>query len=216
MQYRNMRMPTSSAGGSLSVIGTAILEVKSDIVILNLGVTTENKSLEEAQDQNDHIYNTIMTALNDYGIPNENLSTKDISVIRNYDYNTNTFSSYKVSHLLSIIIDNFSKLNDIYSLAIENGANDNITVSFSLSNPSSYYNKALKKASQDAINKASILAKNFGVKYNPVPCKVHENSSSLNSITYPVSGNYNYSPDISPGLIKVTCEVEATFLTYVC
>lgn len=216
MQYRNMKLPLPSPipSGSISVIGTGTIETKPDIAILTMGVTTDNKSLEEAQNQNDKYFNNILVSLVDYGISKENISTKDISVTRNYDYNTNTFLSYKVSHILSITINDFSKLDDIYSLGIENGANDNITVNFTLSNPNLYYNKALKKASQDAVNKASLLAKSFNVKYNNIPYKVHENSSSLYSITYPTSLSYSYTPNITPGLIKITSEVEATFATY--
>lgn len=214
MQFRNVRMPMSTPSGSMSIIGTGIIETKADLAILSIGITTESKSLEEAQEQNDKIYNNILTSVIDYGIPKENISTNDISVTRNYDYSNNTFLSYKVSHIISITTTDFSKLNDLYSLAIENGANDNITVNFTLANPHYYYNKALKKASQDAINKASLLAKNFNVKYNNIPYKIHENSSSLYSVTYPVSGSYSYSPDIAPGLIKVTSEIEATFATY--
>lgn len=214
MQFRNIKMPIPSPNGSLSVIGTGLIETKPDTAVITMGVTTENKSLEVAQDQNDKIFNNIMSSLIDYGVPKENISTKDISVTRNYDYNTNTLLSYKVSHVLSINLNDFSKINDIYSLGIENGANDNISVTFTLSNPSFYYNKALKKASQDAVNKASLLAKNFNVKYNSIPYKINEKSSSLYSITYPMAGSYAYSPNITPGLIKVTSEIEATFATY--
>ena len=215
MQFRNMRMPANSQTGSMSVIGTGTIETQADLAVLSIGVTTENKSLEEAQEQNDKAYNNILTSLLDYGIPKENISTNDISVTRNYDYSNNTFLSYMVSHVITVTTNDFAKLNDIYSLAIENGANDNITVNFKLSNPQFYYNKALKKATQDSINKASLLAKSFNVKYNSIPYKIHENSSSLYSVTYPTPGNYAYSPEIAPGIIKVSSEIEAAFATYV-
>lgn len=215
MQFRNMRMPVNGQTGSMSVIGTGTIETQADLAVLSIGITTENKSLEEAQEQNDRTYNNILTSLLDYGVSKENISTNDISVTRNYDYSNNTFLSYKVSHIITVTTNDFAKLNDIYSLAIENGANDNITVNFKLSNPQFYYNKALKKATQDAVNKASLLAKSFNVKYNNIPYKIHENSSSLYSVTYPTPGNYAYSPEITPGIIKVTSEIEATFATYV-
>lgn len=214
MQYRNRNMPSLIPFGSISVVGTGIVETKPDIAILTMGVTTDNKNLEEGQKQNDKYFNNILMRLLDYGIIKENISTEDISVTRNYDYNTNTFLSYKISHILSVTINDFSSLDDIYSLGIENGANDNISVNFTLSNPNMYYNKAMKKASQDAINKASILAKNFNVKYNNIPYKIHENSSSLYSITYPTPLSYSYTPNITPGLIKITSEIEAIFTTY--
>lgn len=213
MQYRNgFYLPTDK--GSLSVRGAGYIEVESDTIRLNVRITTQNKSLEEAKDENSKISEKILVSLYDYKIPKDNIHSQDISVTRNYDYTNNVFVSYNVSHLISIIIDDFSKLNDIYSLVIENGANDEINVDFILSNPTYHYNKALKKATQDAIYKASLLAKNFGVKYTPTPYKIIENSSSLYAITYSSSVDYNPTQNIAPGIVKITAEVEAKFVTF--
>ncbi|MEF9991158.1 MAG: SIMPL domain-containing protein [Romboutsia sp.] len=209
MQYRNTNYNMHSNNGILSVIGSGIIETESNLAILSIGITTEDKSVENAQNANDKIFNNIIKSLSEYGVSSDDISTQDISVIRNYDYNTNTFISYKISHIVSVSINDFSKLSDVYSLAIENGANDNITIDFTLSDQNIYYNKALKKASIDAINKASILAKNFGIKYNPIPYKIKENSSSL----YAVSKSSPNFQDILPGLIKISAEIEAIFTT---
>ncbi len=213
MQYRNTKMYTPTDKGSLSVHGTSYLEVNSDRARLNVRISTENKILEEAEDLNKKTYNNLLTSLYDYGITKENIHSEDISVIRNYDYSNYTLISYKVTQLISILIDDFNKLGEVYSLVIENGANDDINVDFILSNPSHYYNKALFKASQDALNKANILAKSFGVKYNPIPYKITELSSPLYSITYS-SSSVNYYQNMAPGLVKITAEIEAIFLTH--
>lgn len=213
MQFRNNNnicMPTNK--GSLSVNGIGYIEVNADTAKLNARVTTESKNLEEAQELNTHIVKNLLTSLYDYGIPKENIHTEDISVTRNYDYTNNVLISYKVSQLISIIITDISKLEDVYDLVIENGANDDINIDFMLSNPSYYYSKALKKASQDAINKASLLAKNFSLKYNHLPSKVTEVSSSLFPITY--SSSSNYYKGLAPGLVKITAEVKAVFTTF--
>ncbi|MBO3446305.1 SIMPL domain-containing protein [Clostridium sp. CCUG 7971] len=212
MQFRNnsnICMPTNK--GSLSVNGKGYIEVNADTAKLNARVTTESKSLEEAQEQNSRIVNILLTSLYDYGIPKENIHTEDISVTRNYDYTNNVLISYRVSQLISILITDISKLKDVYELVIENGANDDINVDFMLSNPSYYYSKALKKASQDAINKASLLAKNFSLKFNPAPSKITEVSSSLYPTTYSTSSNFQ---DLAPGLVKVTAEIKAVFTTF--
>ena len=110
-----------------------------------------------------------------------------------------------------------SKLKDIYSLAIENGANDNISVDFLLSNPGYYYSKALKKASKDALNKATLLASSFNIRFNPSPFKIIEKSSSLYSIAYSTSKSYASSQqDLSSGIVKITAEIEAIFTTILC
>lgn len=213
MQYRNSKMYVPTDKGSLSVHGTSYVEVNSDRARLNVRVSSENESLEEAQDKNSEISKRVLSSLSDYGIDKENIHSEDLSVTRNYDYNTNTLTSYKVTQLITILIDDFSKIDDVCSLVIENGANDDISIDFILFNPNHYYNKTLKRATQDALNKANILAKNFGVKYNPIPYKIVETSSPLYSITY-YSSSITYAQGISPGLVNVTAEIEATFSTY--
>ncbi|MGL4913148.1 MAG: SIMPL domain-containing protein [Romboutsia sp.] len=213
MQYRNAKMYIPTDKGCLTVHGANSIEVSSDRAKLNLKISTDNKSLQDAQDLNDKVANRVLISLNDYGVPKENIHTEDIFVTKNYDSSNNTFSYYKVTRVISIIIDDFSKLKDVYSLIIENGANDDISVDFVLSNPNQYYNKALKKATQDALNKAGLLSKSFNVKYNPIPYKITETSSPLYAITY-YSSSTNYYDGISPGLVKITAEVEATFSTY--
>ncbi|RDY24479.1 DUF541 domain-containing protein [Romboutsia maritimum] len=212
MQYRNMKLPMNADKGSLSVIGSSSLEVKCDLALLNLSVISQGPILEEVSNENSRISNDLLISLNNYGISNNDIHNENIFVTRNYD-NNNELSSYKVTKTIVINVKDFSKLNDIYSLAIKNGANGDMNINFILSNPSYYYNKALKHASQDALVKASLLAKNFGVKYNPIPHKIQENSSSLYSITYP-SSNYNYYPNLAPSFAKITAEVQAIFTTY--
>lgn len=212
MQYRNMRAPIDK--GSLCVYGSSSIEIPADMAMLCTGIITENINLEEAIQGNNKAYSNLLDSLNNYGISSEDIHQNSMSIDRNYDYDTNSLKSYTISNAISINITDFSKLNDIYSLLIKNGVNDNIKISFILSNPEVSYNKALKKASQAAISKASFLAKNFGLKYNPTPYKVREISSYLYSITYPSYDGCSYPFDLPPGLVKVSAEIESCFLTY--
>ncbi len=215
MQYKSSSNAYPSvANGYISVRGSSYLEVEADVASLNIGVTTQNKSLEKAKDENSNISNKLLKSLYDSGISTDNISTKNLTVTRNYDYTNYQLLSYSVTNLINVVLDDISNLGDVYSLAIENGANDNINIDFSLSNPTYHYNRALKKASQDAINKANLLSKNFSVKYNPIPYKIVETSSPLYSVMYSSSSNYSYPQEIEPGIVKINAEVEAVFATY--
>ena len=165
MQYGNMNMAMQVDKGSLSVIGTSSIQVPTDLALLNLSITTENTSLEEASDENARISKNILISLTDFGISKDDIDNQDVFVTKNYDNTNNTVSSYTVTNTIVIKVKDFSKLREIYSLAVENGANGNMNINFILSNPSYYYNKAVKRASQDALSKASLLAKNFGFNY---------------------------------------------------
>lgn len=213
MQFRNNNMYMPTDKGSLSVHGTGYIEVNSDRARLKVKISTDNISLEEAQDKNKEITDRVLMSLKDYGITEENIHSENLSVSKNYNLSNNTFLSYKVTNVISVLLDDFNKLGDVYSLIIENGANDEINVDFVLSNPTQYYNRALKKATQDALNKAGLLAKSFNVKYNPIPNKITELSSPIYAITYSSSSN-SYYQDIAPGVVKIIAEVEAVFSTF--
>lgn len=210
MQYRNMRMPTDK--GSLSVLGSSSIEVLADTAIICTSIASEGTSLEEARNKNYEVYNIILKSLADYKIQKENIYDKNVSATKNPNSSGDT--TYTVSHLLTVVVNDFSKLNDIYSLIIKNGTNDSAKINFTLSDSVPYYNRALKKATQDAVSKASILARNFGVKYNPVPYRIRENTSSLYSITYPSYDDCNYTSASLPGYVSISAEIEASFSTY--
>lgn len=213
MQFRNNKMYISTNKNSLSVSGVGYLEMESDLIRLNLGITSNSESAKEAKDKNLQILENLITNLTDYGIPKEDINTKDILVNKNYIECDNQ-QSFTVTNLVTVMIHDISKLKDIYSLAIENGANDNISADFLLSNPSYYYSKALKKASKDALNKAALLASSFNIRFNPSPVKIIEKSSSLYSIAYSTSKSYASSQqDLSSGIVKITAEIEAIFST---
>lgn len=212
MQYRNEFCSIKNKG-TLSVKGNSYIDVEPDMIRLNFKITTQNTNLEEAKLENDKISNNVLSSLYNYGIPKNNIRSLDITVTRNYDSSTNTFLSYNVSHSISVT-STLDSLNDIYYLIIDNGANDDINIDFILSNPMYHYNRALKKATQDAICKASLLSKSFGLNHIPTPYKIIENSSSLYAITYSSSTNYTASKNITPNTVKITAEIEAKFLTF--
>ena len=217
MQFRNGKMYIPTDKGSLSVNGIGYLEVESDLIRLNLGITSDSDSAEKAKDKNLEILERLTSSLIDYGIPKEDINTKDILVNRNYIGCDNQQLSFTVTNLVTVMIHDISRLKDIYSLAIENGANDSISVDFLLSNPGYYYSKALKKATIDALNKASLLANNFNIKFNPAPHKIIEKSSFLYSITYSTSKSFSSTQqNLSSGLVKITAEIEAIFTTVSC
>ena len=100
MQFRNGKMYIPTDKGSLSVNGVGYLEIESDLIRLNLGITSDSKSAEEAKDKNLQTLESLITSLTDYGIPKEDINTKDISVTRNYIGCDNQQLSFIVTNLI--------------------------------------------------------------------------------------------------------------------
>ena len=211
MQYMNMN--TIREKGQLSVNGVGTVKAKADLAILTVGVTTSNPDVQLAQIENTNTVNNIILSLTDYGIPKKNVNADDVVINKRYDNVTNELIAYDITTTIRIETSDLENLGDIYSLAIENGANSSINISFTISNVSPYYNEALLKATQDALNKSSLLSKNLGIKLRPLPENIYENSSSQSSITQK-NVAYSSSPYLSSGDLKVTAQVSMIFNTY--
>lgn len=215
MQYMNTNNIREK--GQLSVNGFGSVSTKPDLAILTVGVTTANKDIQIAQNTNSKNVNLVIDSISDFGVSKEDINADSVSIRRIYDNTTNDFKGYEITTLIRIEVSDLSKLGDIYSLAIQNNANSDVNISFTISDVKSYYNKALISATKDALNKASLLAKSLGIKLKPLPESIYENSSAQYSIVPKNNANYTYSssPDISSGDLEVTAQVSMIFNTYI-
>ncbi|MBP3907047.1 MAG: SIMPL domain-containing protein [Peptostreptococcaceae bacterium] len=214
MQYMNMGSIREK--GQLSVNGFGSVSAKADMAILTVGITTSDKDIQVAQENNTNNVNLLIDSLVSFGIPKKNINADSISINRIFDNVTNEFKRYEVTTLVRIEIRDLTRLGDIYSLAIENNVNSDVNISFTLSNIKSYYNKALVSATKDALDKASLLSKSLGFKLKPLPENISENSSAQFAVTPRNNLNYTYSssPDISSGDLEITAQVSIIFNTY--
>lgn len=212
MQYMNMN--TIREKGQLSVNGVGKIKVKADLALLTIGVTTSNPDVQVAQVENSNTVNAIIVSLTDYGIPKENINAYDVSINKKYDNTTNELIYYEITTTLRIEITNLNNLGDIYSLSIENGANSNINISFTVSDTSSHYKKALLIATQDALDKAALISKNLAIKLKPLPESISENSNSIYSLSKRDIG-YSSSPYLSSGDLIISAQVTVIFNTYI-
>lgn len=211
MQYMNMNAMREK--GQLSVNGVGVVKVKADLAILTVGVTTSNKDVQVAQVENSNTVNNIILSLSDFGIEREKINADDVNINKRYDTVTNELIAYEITTTIRIEVSDLENLGDIYTLAIENGANSNIDLSFTISNVSNHYNAALLKATQDALNKSSLLAKSLSIKLRPLPENISENSISQYSISQK-NVSYSGSPNLSSGDLEVTAQVNIIFNTY--
>lgn len=212
MQYMNMNNAIRDKG-QLSVNGVGIVKVKSDLAILKVGVTTSNEDVQVAQVENTNTVNAVITSLTDYKIPRENINADDVVIKRIRDNATNQVIGYEITTNITIEVEDIKNLGDIYSLAIENGANSEVNISFTLSNVNHHYKKALLKATQDALNKGNLLSKSLNIRLKPLPESISENSTSIYSVSQKNIA-YSSSPFLSSGDLEVKAQVGIVFNTY--
>lgn len=187
--------PYPSREKTISVTGSAVSSVKPDIVLVQLGVETQEKTAKEALSSNSNMMSETIDAIKKVGITEDEISTSSLNIYPVYeghqDKDTGVYTSvlvgYKASNILSIHTKKMDKAGDIIDAAVASGVNRVDSVMFSLSPETQL------KVKDDLLEKAVLNAKSkaekaltpldyqiIGVKavslneYSPVPVPMPE------------------------------------------
>jgi uncharacterized protein len=202
----------------IKVTGDGVVSIEPDQALLIVGTVTENKDVRLAQQQNDTIISTVIRELLTLGILRNNIKTNDYRIDIQYDYENGKqiLKGYRVTHLLSITVEQIDKIGIIISNAVNNGANTVSTIQFTTSQQDLYYNKALSEAIKNAQQKAVTAAKTLHVNLQSTPIKVTEMKQSLGR-PLPYQQTLTAGSEASPielGQLQIAATVEAQFLYF--
>lgn len=207
-QFRTEKEPT------LTVQGEGRIQAKPDVVVLTIGVRTENKSVQQAQTENAAISQQLLSAWKQLGISDQDIETLSYTITPQYDTidGKTTLSGYQVEHLYKITVLNVQKAGEVYEVAVANGANVTRGLQFLVSHPNKYYEKALVLAVQNASEKANIIANTYHMKINPIPLSLTEEPGQIPRQTLAYSSAHAYAaPPIQSGELEITATIQATF-----
>jgi uncharacterized protein YggE len=161
----------TSNANTLFVTGTANTKVKSDKVILSLGVETNNKTANAALVANSKIMNKVIDALKTAGVKENETSTSSLSIFPNYNYSRPTdtvgkITGFTVSNLIQIQSMNIRNVSSWIDTAIASGANTVNNVDFTISDKKldETKNSLIKQAINNARTKADIATSVLGLK----------------------------------------------------
>ncbi|PKR77599.1 SIMPL domain-containing protein [Halalkalibacillus sediminis] len=198
----------------LTVFGTASLRVAPDIAEIQVGVVTEDTSLEQALQENSSKMNQVINSLLQLGIPEEDIRTTTFRIQPMYDYvdGQQVFRGYQVTNMVSVRISDITQVGLIVDTAVRNGANQISDLNFMLSNPNEIYRAALSEALLDATANAMTLTNTMQVNMDPIPIRVDElpQSVSPEPRMYSMAEVTSGTP-IQPGEIVVEANIEAKF-----
>jgi uncharacterized protein YggE len=198
----------------MSINGRGNIKANPDIAVLNMGVTTEGTDLMSAQRENAVKTERVIEALKKAGIEDRDIETASYVIEPIYEYveGKQIFKGYRVRNLLKVTVRDMGRTGQIIDTGVRNGTNIVRDVEFSVSNPSRYYDQALRLAIEDAVRKAEVAANTIGVSLNRVPKEIVEESFGV------VLGVQSASMDVKaavtpirPGPIDVTANVKTTF-----
>lgn len=195
---------------TMTLIGQAQVSLVPNIAIVRLGVQTTGENLNEIQSENAQKTQAILQALQQAGITDVKTFQYSIDKIYEYENGTQIDKGYSVRNILEIRTNNIDQVGIAIDTSVNVGANVVELISFEVSNQEFYYQQALNLAVINAIQKAKSITINLGIKSNPIPINITENSTA--SIPFQQFQREFATTPIIPGNIRIEAFVTVEFV----
>lgn len=206
---RNDRSPRR-----ITVTGNGQVAVEPDIATVQIEVSTVNKQVSVAQEQNAEIMNQVIQSMLQLGIPRENIRTVSYTVSPQYDYvdGKQIFRGYEVNNSISVKLTDIQQVGTVIDTAVANGANRVSNIQFSVEDESIYKQQAIDNALKDAQLKATTIAQSLQLGMQPQPIKVTELDAVANPVRYKsVAMSEMSSTPIEQGQIIITAAMSVQY-----
>jgi uncharacterized protein YggE len=215
---------TSQQTTGIWVTGTGEVSVTPDIAILRVGVEAQEKTVAGAQTEASRAMEEVMTALINSGVANEDIQTQYLRIRERTRWDDETDQEivigYQVTNKVTAKIRHIEKVSSIIDAVVKAGGDliriDDLT--FTVDDPSDYYDEAREKAMADAKAKAEKLAASAKVKLGE-PTYISESSgvTPTTQITFaeaapvPAPAPMVPYPSISPGETEISLTVQIAY-----
>ncbi len=209
---------TAEQKRTITVEGEGSVSAKPDTASVNAGVVAEAKTAREALSANTKNMKTVFDALKGAGISEDDIRTSGFSVNPVYSRSERKpdgtqddpkITGYRASNNVSVIIRDLAKVGAVLDEVVSSGANSVNGVSFFIDNPQSLMDDARRKAVEDALRRATILAGTAGANLGPV-MTISENGGyrpqpmMMRSMAMEDAGG---SVPVAPGTQEITTSV---------
>jgi len=200
------------------VTGEGKVSVVPDVAILNLGVEVQALSVAEAQQQAVEAMEAVMAVLDSYGIAEKDIKTRYFSIypVKRWQNDEEILIGYRVNNMVTVKIRNMDDTGTIIDAVAEAGGDYTRinSISFTVDDPTDYYEDVRELAIEDAQEKAEQLAKlakvdlgkptyiNEGSVYMPTPYDFYRGEA----IPVPAP-----TTSISPGETEIRLTVQVVY-----
>ena len=199
--------------GYIKVSGVGAVKAVPDTAIINLGVVTENASLETARRENAMKTAALINTLNSMGIEKKQITTSAFTIDPIYDFieGRQVFKGYRISNLLAVTVKDIVRAGEVIDKATFSGANRIDNISFILSDQTAYHDQALNLAIENALHKGAEISKALKLEIDEVPYRITE--KDISAPVYEVASVKLPAPStpVLPGQIEITSIVLVVF-----
>lgn len=158
----------------LWVDGNGKANATPDIVLLSLGVESEQKSVSQAQKEAVDAMNKVIQVLKSSGIADKDIQTRQFNIqqMTRWDdkQNNTVITGYRVSNMVDVKLRETAKAGTIIDSVVSAGGD--LTringINFSVDDPAPFYKMAREKAVQAAMDKAKQMAQASNVKLGKI------------------------------------------------
>jgi uncharacterized protein YggE len=204
------------------VTGQGKVTAVPDTAILSLGVEAQAQTVADAQNQAATAMTAVMNELDNFGIAEKDIQTQQFSIypVRTWseEKGEEVLIGYRVANTITVKVRNIEDTANIIDATARAGG-DLIrinSISFTVDEPSQYYQQVRDMAMADAQGKAKQLAELGGVKLGK-PNYINEGSISIPvqrtdfNVAAPVPAPAAPSTPISPGEMEITLSVQVVY-----
>lgn len=228
-QYTNL---PAAAGDNqpqgIWVSGVGEISVTPDIASLWLGIEAQKASVSDAQEEAAKAMDKVMAALKKSGVAEKDIQTSYFSIQQRTRWDDErqqeVVIGFQVTNQVIAKIRNIKEVGTTIDAVVAAGG-DNTRINnltFSVDDPTIYYDEARVKAMEAAHHKAEQLAQIAGVALGQ-PSYISESSSSpVYPMAYDMIPNVRMamgvseaasSTSISPGEVKITLTIQIAYTT---
>lgn len=190
---------------SITVVGSASIPVKADIVSITFRVRTIEWNVNRAVENNANITAKVLEAIKNAGVDSNDISTVDYNISQ--DLSKSYPGQYTVLNSIQVLIRNTEITGNVIDAAIVNGANGLTSYQYLAGDKTTALRQARTQAIQNAQDAANLLASVAGTKVGNV-MEINENFST--DITQPVT-LLSSATNIQEGYIQVQSNVTVRY-----
>lgn len=208
-------MNAQEAVPGVTVSGEAIVYVKPDQVIINIGVEHTGDYVMKIKQQTAESVNNIIDFLRKEGIPEKNIQTQFVRLDQQYEYETKTYH-FSSRQAISVKIENIKNYEKILAGLMEAGVNRINGVAFGSSERDKFEAqariKAIKNAKAIAEDYAGALGQGIGkaiiISDVSSPMLRMNSAMAFKAMDVMEGGNQD---SIAPGQLAISANVTVTF-----
>lgn len=198
----------SSQNVGIWVNGEGKVTVTPDLVILTLGIESQEETVAEAHRKAAEAMDAVMQALKNQGIADEDIQTSCFSIreVTRWLQDKEEVVGYRVINTVTTKVRELDKVGEIVdTVAAAGGDLTRVdSISFTVDDPTPYQAQAREKAIRDAMLKASQMAELAGVTLGDITYISEGGGSSVPRVYYDMKDGLPIPPTSAPGAVPTT------------